>query len=74
MRYARVPIVFLFVVSAVIAPATRLRAQVTTATLFGIVRDTTGAVLPGANVTMTHEGTGLVRDAVTDSSTPPSWI
>ena len=56
MRYARVPIVFLFAVSAIVAPATRLRAQVTTATLFGIVRDTTGAALPGANVTMTHEG------------------
>jgi outer membrane receptor protein involved in Fe transport len=66
MRNARVPIVFLFVVSAVFAPAIRLRAQVTTATLFGIVRDTTGAVLPGASVTLTNEGTGLVRNVFTD--------
>ena len=42
------------------------RAQVTTATLVGLVRDTSGAVVPGANVTATHQGTGVPREAVTD--------
>jgi outer membrane receptor protein involved in Fe transport len=41
-------------------------AQVTTATLYGVVRDTSGAILPGVNVTVTHEGTTLTRETVTD--------
>lgn len=48
------------------APSTRLDAQVTTATLYGILRDPTGAVLPGATVTVTHEGTGVERTSLTD--------
>src|SRR4026207_1299093 len=43
------------------------RAQVTTATLVGLVRDTSNAVIPGATVVATHEGTGIARDGVTDS-------
>src|SRR5262245_38133978 len=42
------------------------RGQVTTATLYGVVRDTSGAVLPGVNVTVTHQGTNLTRETVTD--------
>jgi len=41
-------------------------AQVTTATLYGVVRDASGGILPGVNVTVTHQGTNLTRDAVTD--------
>jgi outer membrane receptor protein involved in Fe transport len=33
-------------------------AQVTTATLYGLVTDASGAVVPGANVTLTNEQTG----------------
>ena len=44
----------------------RLHAQVTTATLVGQVRDTSAAVIPGAAVVATHEGTGIPREAVTD--------
>ena len=40
--------------------------QVTTATLYGVVRDTSGAILPGVNVTVTHQGTSLTRETVTD--------
>ena len=43
-----------------------LQAQVTTATLYGVVRDTSGAILPGVNVTVTHEGTNVVRETVSD--------
>jgi outer membrane receptor protein involved in Fe transport len=41
-------------------------AQVTTATVYGVVQDPTGAVLPGANVVITNQGTNLSREAVTD--------
>src|SRR5438093_7439975 len=40
--------------------------QVTTATLYGVVQDPTGAVLPGASVTATNQGTGFERAVVTD--------
>src|SRR6266536_602644 len=42
------------------------RGQVTTATLYGVVQDTSGAILPGVSVTVTHQGTNLTREAVTD--------
>src|SRR5690242_4337784 len=59
MRKVMLAIVLLFVSSL-------LEAQVTTATVYGVVRDSTGAVLPGANVTVTNQGTNLSRDAVSD--------
>ena len=43
-----------------------LNAQVTTATIYGVVRDLTGAVLPGAAVVATNRGTNLSRDTITD--------
>src|SRR5262245_28579319 len=43
-------------------------AQVTTATLVGLVRDNSAAVIPGANVVATNEGTGVARDSVTDAN------
>jgi carboxypeptidase family protein/TonB-dependent receptor-like protein len=48
--------------------STSVRAQVTTATLVGLVRDTSNAVVPGATVVATHEGTGVAREGVTDSN------
>ena len=47
------------------APA---RAQFDSAQLSGIVRDTTGGVLPGVDVTLTSVGTGLERRAVTNEA------
>jgi hypothetical protein len=43
-------------------------AQVTTATLVGLVRDNSAAVIPGANVVATNEGTGVAREGVTDAN------
>lgn len=43
-------------------------AQVSTATFYGIVRDSTGAVVPRASVTITHEGTGTTVARSTDAS------
>ena len=40
-------------------------AQVTTATLVGLVRDN-AAVIPGANVLATNAGTGVTRESVTE--------
>jgi hypothetical protein len=41
---------------------------VTTATLYGVVRDSTASSLPGALVSVTNQGTGFSREAVTDTS------
>jgi len=42
-------------------------AQVTTATLYGVVQDSSGAILPGVNVVVTHQGTTLTRETVSDA-------
>ena len=49
----------------VAAPAA---AQVTTATFYGIVVDGSGAALPGASVTLRHEGTGAGLTKTTDAN------
>ena len=49
-------------------PIAHANAQVTTSTLVGLVRDTSGAVIPGATVVATHEGTGVAREGVTDAN------
>src|SRR5437773_1845330 len=48
-----------------VAPA---RAQLSTAEINGRVTDTSGAVLPGATVTMTQTATALTRTVATDES------
>ena len=48
--------------------STFAHAQVTTATLVGLVRDNSGAVIPGASVLATHEGTGVARESVSDAN------
>src|SRR5204862_6070074 len=67
MRYFHRFLLFLFV-SALLIPASPLAAQVTTATLVGLLRDSSAAVIPGATVVATHEGTGVAREAVTDAN------
>src|SRR5688572_7413009 len=47
------------------APAS---AQFDTAQLSGAIQDTTGAVLPGVDVVLVAEGTGLERRAVTNEA------
>src|SRR5262245_63157006 len=56
----------LVLLALLLQPAGQARGQVTTATLYGVVHDTSGAILPGVNVTVTHEGTNLVRETVSD--------
>ena len=43
-------------------------AQLSTATLFGAITDSTGAAIPKANVTITQTDTGFVRTVVTNDN------
>src|SRR5262244_3913202 len=54
--------------SILLLAAMPARAQLATAELNGRVTDDSGAVLPGATVTVTQTATGLVRTAVTESN------
>jgi hypothetical protein len=53
--------------AALLIPAV-LHAQVTTATIYGVVRDATGGALPGATVSLVHQGTGFTREVIADAS------
>jgi len=59
-------LVRVFVASGLLVSAALAEAQVTTATLVGQLRDSSGAVIPGATVVARHEGTGVAREATTD--------
>src|SRR5436190_12678134 len=61
-------ILFLVAAAFILNPVASLHAQVTTATLIGLVRDSSGSVLPGATVVATNEGTGVAREAVSDTN------
>jgi hypothetical protein len=45
-----------------------VRAQVSTGTISGTVKDSSGAVLPGAKVVVLNEGTGISRTIETDAN------
>jgi len=60
------PRVFLFSVVSILSSVT-LSAQ-STAQVSGTVRDQSGAVLPGVEVTMTQTATGLARSVVTNET------
>src|SRR5262249_11778762 len=47
---------------------TTARGQVLYGTLTGNVTDSSGAVVAGAPITITHKGTGQTRDGVTDAN------
>ena len=57
----------LCVVALSLAAPTALYAQGTTQTLSGTVVDATGAVVPGADISAKHAGTGIVSAAVSNS-------
>src|SRR5437773_8104587 len=49
-----------------IAATTRLEAQAVRATILGVVRDSSGAPMPGATVEVRNVGTGAARSVVTN--------
>jgi len=56
----------LVLLAALAGSSSPARAQVITATLYGVVHDSTGAILPGVTVVVTHQGTNLTRETVSD--------
>jgi len=46
--------------------STQLPAQTATATLFGTVRDQSGGILPGVNIQLLQQSTGIQRQTLTD--------
>lgn len=56
------------VLSVVLVFPAILRAQMDQGTITGVVKDNAGAVVSGADVTLTNTGTGLVLHTTTDSS------
>ena len=65
MRSRRVIAIIMALCATWLGAATA-HAQVTTATVYGLVTDNTDAVLPGASVTLTNEATGGVLEATSN--------
>jgi Carboxypeptidase regulatory-like domain/TonB dependent receptor len=59
---------FAIVVAFLVAPASPAGAQVLYGTMVGNVHDSTGAALPGATITILHQGTRLTRETVSDAA------
>src|SRR5215831_10601451 len=63
---------FATVVTATVAlitlPTCLVFGQSATATILGVVRDTTGALVPGVNITVKHVDTGLTREVLSTES------
>ena len=63
MRFRNIALVFLMLALAMPAFAQEQRASIE-----GVVKDTSGAVLPGVTVEAKNEATGVVVSAVTDAN------
>ena len=61
------PYLWLLSILAIFFTPVRLQAQAT-GTINGSVYDSTGALIPGATVTVTNTGTNQTRSATTDDS------
>ncbi len=51
--------------AALLWPAGRVSAQVTTSAITGVVKDSQGAVIPGVSVTAVHQPSGSTYEGVT---------
>ena len=65
---ARICVLPALVALVLLAGTQSIFAQVTTATVSGVVTDPTGAVIPGVKITVTNTSTKLSREGVTDGS------
>jgi hypothetical protein len=71
MPVARRPWTFVLVglaLSAALLPPPTLEAQVLYGSIVGNVKDSTGAAMPGATISITNNGTQLVRETVTNGT------
>ena len=59
---------FLLAVGVLLSALSLLQAQSTESSILGNVRDSAGAVVPGAKVTLTNQGSNDVRTQITDSA------
>jgi hypothetical protein len=64
----QIPVTGLLLLSLALAAAVPAAAQRSTATVRGVVRDATQAILPGVTVTVANQETGLTRATVTNSA------
>jgi Carboxypeptidase regulatory-like domain/TonB-dependent Receptor Plug Domain len=65
-RFAFACRLVLVAIVAILASTTTAFAQFDTASVLGTVRDSTGAVVPGATVTLKNVSTGIVANTVSD--------
>src|SRR5437016_1199407 len=56
------------IVVLIALPTCLVFAQTSTATILGVVKDTTGALIPGVNITVKHTETGLTRTAISNET------
>ena len=49
-------------------PTCLVFAQTSTATILGVVKDTTGALIPGVSITIKHTDTGQTRTAISSET------
>ncbi|MBI3940220.1 MAG: carboxypeptidase regulatory-like domain-containing protein [Acidobacteria bacterium] len=56
----------LFVIAVIVSTGLLGFAQVSTGTISGVVKDSSGAILPGVNVTVRHVDTGQSRVIMSD--------
>jgi outer membrane receptor protein involved in Fe transport len=66
-RIQLISLLMILVVSSILFSVVAI-AQTTTARMSGVVTDESGAVLPGATLTISNTDTGIVRTATSDSS------
>ena len=67
MTASRISFAVLLAFATFFLTSSNARGQVLEATLYGIVQDSSGGILPGVTVTVTHQGTTLTRDTVSDA-------
>jgi len=60
--------IFLILLASLIVGAQLASSQATDGTLSGVVSDSSGAVLPGAEVVLLNEDTGISRTVITDAA------
>lgn len=62
------PVLSAFLVCLVLFAASASFAQIVTGSISGTVSDPSGALIPGAAVTLRHEATGMTRNSITDGA------